>query len=209
MRLLSDKLKLYLVLETKYLLMPLNDFLDEVLKGGVSTVQLRNKSQNIDDKLQCAYITREITDKYGALFIINDNAKLAEKVSADGVHIGVTDEKPEIIRQKYSSMIIGYSCNNKDDVLTANQYADYAGIGPYTETNTKKDHRQILGRQGISNINSMLNIPAVAIGGINIDNAEDVFGSGVAGLAVSSFLCMSKKPYDEAKKLLEIINERV
>ena len=55
----------------------------------------------------------------------------------------------------------------------------------------------------------MLNIPAVAIGGINLDNAEDVFSSGVAGLAVSSFLCMSKKPYDDAKKLLEIINERV
>ena len=209
MKLLSDKLKLYLVLETAYLQMPLNNFLEEVIKGGVSAVQLRNKSQNIEEKLQQAYIIREITNKYGALFIINDNAELAEKVSADGVHIGINDENPEIIRQKYGNIIIGYSCNNKDDVLTANQYADYAGIGPYTETNTKKDHRQILGSKGISHINSMLNIPAVAIGGINLDNAKDVYSSGVKGLAVSSFLCMSKKPYDDAKKLLEIINERV
>ena len=70
MKLLSDKLKLYLVLETAYLQMPLNNFLEEVIKGGVSAVQLRNKSQNIEEKLQQAYIIREITNKYGVLFII-------------------------------------------------------------------------------------------------------------------------------------------
>ena len=49
---LSEKLKLYLVLETKYLQLPLSDFLENVIKGGVTIVQLRNKSQNLDEKIK-------------------------------------------------------------------------------------------------------------------------------------------------------------
>ena len=66
---LSEKLKLYLVLETDYLQLPLSDFLENVIKGGVLTIQLRNKSQNLEEKLKYAYIIREITAKYNVLFI--------------------------------------------------------------------------------------------------------------------------------------------
>ncbi len=206
---LSDKLKLYLVLETDYLQMPLNIFLEDIIKGGATTIQLRNKAQNIDEKLKYAYIIRDITAKYNTLFIINDSIEMAVKTNADGVHIGISDGNIELIRQNYKHKIIGYSCNNMADVNLANQYADYAGIGPYTDTLTKKDHRQILGSEGIYNINKALNIPAVAIGGINIDNADDVLKAETTGLAISSFLCKSKTPYDDAKRLMDIINERV
>ena len=69
---LSEKLKLYLVLETKYLQLPLSDFLENVIKGGVTIVQLRNKSQNLDEKIKYAYIVREITAKYNTLFLMNE-----------------------------------------------------------------------------------------------------------------------------------------
>lgn len=206
---LSEKLKLYLVLETDYLQLPLSSFLENVIKGGVLTIQLRNKSQNLDEKLKYAYTVREITAKYNALFIMNDSIDMAVQTYADGVHIGISDGDAALIRQNYKNMIIGYSCNNLEDTDTANKYADYAGIGPYTETYTKKDHRQILGAEGIYKINKALNIPAVAIGGINADNALDALKAGTKGLAVSSFLCKSKTPYDDAKRLLDIINERV
>ncbi len=206
---LSEKLKLYLVLETDYLQMHLSDFLENVIKGGVSTIQLRNKSQNLDEKLKYAYIIREITAKYNVLFIMNDSIEMAVKAYADGVHIGINDGNAALLRQNYKNMIIGYSCNHMEDAETADRYADYAGIGPYTNTYTKKDHRQILGAEGIYKINNALNIPAVAIGGINADNAKDVLKTGITGLAVSSFLCKSKTPYDDTKRLLDIINERV
>lgn len=206
---LSEKLKLYLVLETEYLQLPLSDFLENVIKGGVSAIQLRNKSQKLDEKLKYAYTIREITAKYNVLFIINDSIDMAVKSYADGVHIGINDGSPAFIRNNYKNMIIGYSCNNLEDADTANKYADYAGIGPYTETYTKKDYRQILGTEGIYKINKSLNIPAVAIGGINTDNAEDILKAGTKGLAVSSFLCKSKTPYDDANRLLDIINERI
>lgn len=206
---LHEKIKLYLVLETDYLQMPLKDFLEDVIRGGVTAVQLRNKHQNIDDKLKYAHIVREITAKYNILFIMNDSIEMALNSRADGVHIGVNDGSPAVIRQENKNMIIGYSCNNTTDVETANKYADYAGIGPFTDTFTKKDHRRILGTSGIYEINKALNIPAVAIGGINMDNAKEVLKADTSGLAVSSFLCKSKTPYDDAKSLLDIINERV
>lgn len=206
---LLEKLKLYLVLETNYLQMPLSIFLENVIKGGVTAIQLRNKQQNTDEKIKCAYMVREITAKFNTLFIMNDSVDMAVKSYADGVHLGINDGDISAIRQKYHNLIIGYSCNNLEDAAVADKFADYAGIGPYTETYTKKDHRQILGIQGINNINKSLHIPAVAIGGINADNAAEVIKAGTKGLAVSSFLCKSKNPYDDAKRLLDIINERV
>ncbi len=206
---ISDKLKLYLVLETDYLCIPLEKFLHEVLKAGIKTIQLRNKHQNSNEKLLLAYKILEITKQYNALLIINDNIDLAIKCNAHGIHLSIQDGDISLIKENYKNMIIGYSCNNMEDITLANKYADYAGIGPFTDTLTKKDHRKILETRGIYHLNSLLNIPAVAIGGINIDNAKEVLKAGTCGLAISSFLCKSNKPFEDTKKLLDIINERV
>lgn len=206
---LASCIKLYIVLETKMLKLPLYDFLKEVLSAGVSSIQLRDKECSISEKIKNAEIIREVTLEYNALFIVNDSLELALNSKADGLHMGIHDGDIKHVRDKAPDIILGYSCNNLDDAATANKYADYAGIGPYTNTNTKKDIRQILGAAGIYKINNALNIPAVAIGGININNAADVLTSKVAGIAVSSFLCASKTPYSDAVKLMDIINERV
>ena len=206
---LAYKLRLYIVLETSMLKLSLKDFLQEVLRAGVSTIQLRDKNSSFEEKLKIAQIIRLLTNEFNALFIINDNVELAVKTNADGIHLGINDGNIKEIKENYPNLIIGYSCNNLDDVNIANQYADYAGIGPYTHTSTKKDIRQILGSKGIYKLNKALNIPAVAIGGINSENAKDVLLSNVSGLAVSSYLCASEKPYEDAVKIMDIINERV
>lgn len=206
---LASKLKLYIVLETSMLKLPLDEFLKEVLKAGVSTIQLRDKNSSFEEKLKIAQIIRLLTNEFNALFIINDSVELAVKSHADGLHLGINDGNIKEIKENYPNLIIGYSCNNLDDVNIANQYADYAGIGPYTNTSTKKDIRQILGSKGIYKLNKALNIPSVAIGGINSENAKDVLLSNVSGLAVSSYLCASEKPYEDAVKIMDIINERV
>lgn len=206
---LASKLRLYIVLETSMLKLPLDEFLKEVLRAGVSIIQLRDKNSSFEEKLKIAQIIRLLTYDYNALFIINDNVELAVKTNADGIHLGINDGNIKEIKENYPNLIIGYSCNNLDDVNIANQYADYAGIGPYTNTSTKKDIRQILGSKGIYKLNKALNIPSVAIGGINSENAKDVLLSNVSGLAVSSYLCASEKPYEDAVKLMDIINERV
>lgn len=206
---LASKLRLYIVLETSMLKLPLKDFLQEVLRAGVSIIQLRDKNSSFEEKLKIAQIIRFLTNEFNALFIINDNVELAVKSHADGIHLGINDGNIKEIKENYPNLIIGYSCNNLDDVNIANQYADYAGIGPYTNTSTKKDIRQILGSKGIYKLNKALNIPSVAIGGINSENAKDVLLSNVSGLAVSSYLCASEKPYEDTVKIMDIINERV
>ena len=206
---LASKLRLYIVIETSMLKLSLKDFLQEVLRAGVSIIQLRDKNSSFEEKLKIAQIIRLLTYDYNALFIINDSVELAVKSHADGLHLGINDGNIKEIKENYPNLIIGYSCNNLDDVNIANKYADYAGIGPYTNTSTKKDIRQILGSKGIYKLNKALNIPSVAIGGINSINAKDVLSSNVSGLAVSSYLCASEKPYEDAVKIMDIINERV
>ena len=206
---LASKLRLYIVLETSMLKLPLDEFLKEVLRAGVSIIQLRDKNSSFEEKLKIAQTIRFLTNEFNALFIINDSVELAVKSHADGLHLGINDGNIKEIKENYPNLIIGYSCNNLDDVNIANQYADYAGIGPYTNTSTKKDIRQILGSKGIYKLNKALNIPSVAIGGINSENAKDVLLSNVSGLAVSSYLCASEKPYEDAVKIMDIINERV
>ncbi len=206
---LADKLKLYLVLETELLKLPLEEFLHGVFEAGIKVVQLRDKNKSKVEKIHSAGIVREISLKYNALFIMNDSIELALLSKADGVHLGMNDGSPEDIKKAHSNMIVGYSCNTLDDVIIANKYADYAGIGPYTNTFTKKDHRKVLGMQGIKELNMYLNIPAVAIGGINLDNIRDVLDAEVKGIAVSSYLCRSQNPYNDASALLDIVNERV
>lgn len=206
---LCSKLKLYLVLESNLLKLPLEKFLEEVLKAGVGVIQLRDKYNTYDEKLKTGSIIREITEKYKSIFIVNDSIDLAVKLKADGVHLGINDGDIKSIKATNPNIIIGYSCNNLEDSIKAEQYADYVGIGPYKETNTKKDHRAVLGAKGISNIVKSITIPSVAIGGINLENAKDVLKGNTTGLAVSSYLCSSMQPYDDALKLMEIINERV
>lgn len=207
----AEMLRLYLILETSALQMPLKNFLEEVIAGGVTAVQLRDKFSSYDEKLEKAYRIKEYLSGYSRhiLFIINDSAEIAVKSGADGVHLGEKDEPPNIIRARYPNLLIGFSCNNTEDCLTADSYADYAGIGPFAYTGTKKDLRRVIGFGGVKKYADYLSIPSVAIGGIDIDSAREAIDTGTSGLAVSSYLCSSKKPYEDAKRMRDIIDERI
>ncbi len=203
---IKEQLKLYLVIETALLKIPLKDFIIECFNGGVTAFQLRDKEVDTNITIENAFIIKETISSFKEdkpLFIINDRVDIALIVGACGVHLGVKDINPKYVRKNFPHIIIGTSCNNLDDVKIANQYADYAGIGPAFYTSTKKDLRQVIGVEGISNIVKNLNIGSVAIGGINIDNISDVLKSGVNGVALSSYICSSDRPYDTVKALLK------
>lgn len=206
---LRNKLRLYLVLETSLLKLPLKEFLLEVLEGGVTALQVRNKYDSYSEKFEKAGEIKEICAPYEPLFIINDSFEMAISLNADGIHLGPNDISAEYVRRKAPHLVIGVSCNNIHDCLNANKWADYAGIGPYAETSTKKDIRKILGDSGLVENVSHLKIPSVAIGGINRENVSEVLLSGVSGVAVSSYLCSSREPYKDTVKIMDIINERI
>lgn len=198
-------LKLYLVLETDLLNLSLERFIKDVIDGGVTAIQLRDKSKSINERYETGRIVHNILKNEDILFIVNDRIDLALCVDACGTHLGENDLPIEVAK-KHFQLIYGYSCNNEKDILLANKVsADYIGIGPAFHTKTKRDLRKVIGVDGISELLKKTNIPAVAIGGITLDNVYLFKNTGLSGVAVSSAICSSVNPKETTKKFIEIL----
>ncbi len=205
---IADRLKLYLVLETDNIKFPLKDFINMVVDGGVTAIQLRNKFKSVKENYVIGLEIKDILHDKDVLFVINDRIDLAKALNVNSVHIGVKDLPLKIVKEVYLDFIVGYSCNNSEDILMANSYsADYIGVGPAFFTDTKKDLRRVLCSEGIENLLKNTDIPAVAIGGINSENLHDLRDTGIKGVAVSSALCASENPFKTALSLRKIVDD--
>ena len=175
----------------------------KVILGGVKIVQYRDKINTISQKIINAKKIKDICEKYNTLFIVNDSADLAKEVDSDGVHIGQNDDTVEYCKKILSNeKIIGTSNNNMEEIyqsIKAN--VDYLAIGKVFETSTmgKKD-RNIVGLELIADTKKITNIPVVAIGGINKNNANKVIKSGADSICVVSEIVKSSNPELEANK---------
>ena len=212
---LKEQLKLYLILETSFIKIPLKDFVNQVIDGGVTAIQLRNKYLSATTNTRKDYDTgmtiKKLLENKTTLFIVNDRADLANILKADGVHIGVDDIPAHIIKKAYPDMIIGYSCYNIDNIAYANSFdADYIGIGAIFSTNTKDDIKGILGVAGLNTLAHKTNITSVAIGGINSYNLENNFEelakTGISGICISSAICKSETPYETTRDIRDIVD---
>lgn len=198
---ISDYLKLYLIFESSMLQIPLADFIQQVVDGGVTAIQLRDKKLTAKERYENGLQIKELLQGKDVMLSMNDRLDLGIALGIDVVHVGVKDIPPYAIKELYPDMVVGYSCNNLDDICTAEKsLVDYIGVGPAFETSTKDDLRPVIGVEGIRKLVAMTKIPAVAIGGIKLSNCEVLANSGVKGVAISSELCSSKKPYEVAKK---------
>ena len=205
---LNDYLKLYLILETSMLRLPLGDFIIQAIEGGVTAIQLRDKTENARERYETAKALKSLIADKDVLFIINNNADLAICAGAHGVHLGIEDMPPQAVKKAFPELITGYSCNNPDDcTLAISAKVDYTGIGPVYFTPTKTNLRPVLGVQGVSDLAAALPMPKVAIGGINSENIGELAGSKVSGVAVSSALCQSEMPYDEAVNMRKMVEK--
>lgn len=195
-------LKLYLVLETGMLKMPLEDFIPQVVKGGVTCIQLRDKGATSRELFDRSKLVMELLKGQDVLFVVNDRLDIALTLGAKAVHVGIKDVPLAEAKAKFPEIIYGYSCNNMDDVSTAKD-AEYIGVGPAFPTSTKADLRGVIGPEGIAKLVAEANKPAVAIGGIGISNIAQLNGTGISGVAVSSAICASADPYGAASALRE------
>jgi len=182
----------------------------EALRGGIRFVQLRMKDASNDDVLAIAKILRPECDKYAALLTVDDRVNLLGTGLFDGVHIGKNDmpvcEAKKITGSKF---LLGATCNTEEDVLHAiSDGADYIGMGPFRFTTTKKNLSAILGLEGYSNIMQKLQsrglkMPVYAIGGITLDDLEDLKQTGIYGVAISSVILDSRDPNNTIKQILK------
>ncbi|MGO2119041.1 MAG: thiamine phosphate synthase [Fusobacterium sp.] len=181
----------------------LNKAVEESILGGVTVVQLREKYISNEEFLKIAKELKKITDKYSIPFIINDNVEIAKLVDATGVHIGQKDDKLDHARKILGKdKVIGVSVGNLEEAKLAQKGgADYVGIGAIFFTATKSDINKPLEIEGLKKIVDGINIPNVAIGGIHLNNINQVINTGTNGVAIVSEI-LSKKDIKKASKTL-------
>lgn len=162
---------------------------EEVLKGGATILQLREKQMDEESFLQEAIEMKELCRKYGVPLIINDNVEICLKADADGVHVGQSDmEAGEVRKRLGPDKIIGVSAKTVEQALKAQENgADYLGVGAVFGTTTKSDAKK-LDMEMLREICKAVEIPVVAIGGITKGNILELSGSGIDGAAVVSAL---------------------
>ena len=183
---------------------------EDVLKAGATFIQLREKNANYDQMLKLAKEIKALTDKYHVPFVIDDNIDVAVAVDADGVHVGQSDTEAKKAREILGeNKIVGVSAGNLKEAIEAEKNgADYIGIGAMFPTDTKKDHTDITFEQA-KEITEAVNIPVVAIGGINKNNILQLKGTGVDGVAVISAIFAQDDRYKAANELLALSKEIV
>lgn len=183
---------------------------EAAIKGGATFIQLREKNLSYEKFLEEAKKIKEITDKYGVPFVINDNVEIAKEIDADGVHVGQSDTEAKRAREILGKdKIIGISAGNLKEAIDAEKNgADYIGIGAMFHTDTKSDATSVTFEEA-KEITGKVNIPVVAIGGINSENILSLKGTGVDGVAVISAIFSHENIYDATHKLRKLAEEMI
>ena len=183
---------------------------EAALKGGVTCVQLREKELPQDEFLAEAMEISSLCKKYGVPLFINDNVDVAIACHADGIHVGQNDLEAAQVRQRVgANMMIGVSVHSVEEAMEAvKQGADCLGVGAMFATSTKTDV-DVLPMETLRSICDTVEIPVVAIGGINRDNIPRLSGTGVDGVALVSAIFGAEDIEKECRQLRQLAEEMV
>jgi thiamine-phosphate pyrophosphorylase len=202
---LREKLKL-LVITDKRLKPNVVKSVEDALRGGATSIQLRLKDSSTKEMIEVGKVIRRLTRDYGALYFVDDRIDVALATDADGVQLGPEDMPIAIAREIAPNLIIGASVYSVDDAVKAEKEgASFLGAGSVFPSPTKPDAR-VIGLEGLRRIVESVRIPVVAIGGINKDNVEAVLRTGVAGVAVISAVMGAEDVYRATLELRKIID---
>lgn len=196
---------LYLVTNRK--LIQSKDFynvIEQASLGGIDALILREKDLSSKELLKVAKKIKKILYKKNIKFIINGNIEVAKKIKAYGFH---TSYKNFMENNFEFSGIIGVSVHSLNEAIEAeNKGAHYILAGHIYETNCKKGLAP-RGEKFIKDIACKINIPLIAIGGINEKNLKNVICSGANGVAVMSYIMSSPNPYHSTKILKDKLSK--
>ena len=212
MKLKREDLLLYAITDRSWLRKggSLASVTEEILKGGATCLQLREKAAGQEEMVRLARELLPLCRAYGVPLIINDNVEVCRLVDADGVHVGQTDMAVREARAILGpDKIIGTSAHNVAEAKAAAAAgADYIGCGAVFGSTTKGD-ASLLAREGLARICRAVSLPAVAIGGIHRDNVERLVGTGIDGVAVISDLYAAGDHEEETRLLKETVRRVV
>ena len=180
----------------------LEEAVELAIQGGVTVVQLREKDCTSREFYEEAEKVKAITDAYEIPLLINDRLDIAVAVGADGVHLGQTDIPVWAARDILGAdKIVGATANTLEKAEEAwKSGADYLGVGDVFGTSTKADTIHVT-LEELAAIKKQVEIPVVAIGGINAENISSLKATGVDGAAVISAI-LAKRDITAAAETL-------
>jgi thiamine-phosphate pyrophosphorylase len=185
------------------------DFAEELIAGGCTLLQYRNKSGNSRVMVeQARELRRQLRPTPPppqlSKLIMNDRADLCLVAECDGVHVGQDDLLPGSVRGIIGPRWLGVSTHNPEQVKEADQTpADYLAIGPVFSTSTKDQPDPVVGLEGVRRARQLTRKPLVAIGGITRDNAASVIEAGADSVAVISDLL--RDPRKSAEEFFRVL----
>jgi thiamine-phosphate pyrophosphorylase len=152
------------------------------VEGGATVIQWRLKDVPRVDVVERGRATRSLCARHGVTFIVNDDVDAALMLGADGVHLGRLDEGSA--RAKEQGLLLGLSASSVEEARACAGEADYIGAGPVWDTPSKTDADPAIGLEGLRELCAAVDVPVIAIGGVDASNAADCIRAGAAGVAV-------------------------
>lgn len=207
MKLNKEDLLLYAVTDRKWVgEKTLLQQVEESIKGGVTFVQIREKELDDSLFLDEAIKIKALCERYQVPFVVNDNVEIAIKSNANGVHVGQDDMEASNVRELIGKdKILGVSVQTLEQAIEAEKKgADYLGVGAVFPTNSKDDAAEV-SLETLKIICQNVNIPVVAIGGINLNNINQLKNTGIAGVALISAIFANKDIESATKELKSIL----
>ncbi len=176
----------------------------QVISGGATVVQLRDKLLSKKELLPIAQQLRGLCTEHNVLFIVNDYLDIALAADADGLHLGQDDLPIKVARKLLPiDRILGSSVTTADQALTAeSEGADYIAVGSIYPTKYKET-ATVVGLERLRQIKQAISLPLVAIGGINKDNAAEVIAAGADSVAVISAVLDAEAPKEAAREIVD------
>jgi thiamine-phosphate pyrophosphorylase len=173
-------------------------------EAGANWIQYRCMTKPEDELIDEMNEIAEICDDWGATLIITNHYDLLDRVDAQGVHIEDLDADFVTIRKVIGEdKTLGASATNLDDLLKIQNQSvvDYCGYGPFVHTDTKPNDKPLLGFEGYRQLKKApVDIPVIAVGGVQLQDVEHLLQTGIYGIAVSAAINLSPDP---AKTLKE------
>lgn len=208
---MNDYLKLCLLTHLQSMtLTQYEAFILHAVEGGVTSVQLREKSLDKQQLYDMACMLKNILSPLNIPLIINDDVELAKKINADGVHLGQSDLSPQAARDILGpDKIIGWSIETRDELVKANQLSciNYVAASAVFASKTKMNCKTLWGLSGLRELSQASKHPVIAIGGIEACNIQNVIRHGAKGAAIINALHAHAHPAQAANELVKLIDE--
>ncbi len=168
-------------------------------EAGANWIQYRCLTKPDDELIDEIDEIAAICDDWGATLILTNHYHLLDRVDAQGVHIEDFDADFEAIRVSIGDdKTLGASATNMDRLLNVQSIGvvDYCGYGPFAHTDTKPNNEPLLGFEGYRELqkHSEIEIPVIAVGGIQLADVEPLLATGIYGIAVSAAVNLAIDP---------------